>query len=128
MILKIKYSLNKFDFKKFINFNKYILTMSDTNWANAVNLMITSINSDNNMRDFFVDFIPDDNNGYAWSQNTQYRYYANILDRLTNETGHSGASFACCLRESVNIIRKDIVVSEEVIDSNEDIITLEPIS
>ena len=80
------------------------------------------------LRDFFVDFIPDDNTGYTWSKNPRYRYYANILDRLTNETGHSGASFAICLRESVNIIRKDIAVSEEVIDSNEDIITLEPIS
>ena len=102
--------------------------MSDTTWTNAVNLMIKSINSDNNMRDFFVDFIPDDNTGYAWSQNLRYKYYANILDRLTNRSGHSGASFACCLREAVNIIRNDIVVSEEVIDSDEDIITLEPIS
>lgn len=101
--------------------------MSDTNWSNAVNLMIKSINSDNNMRDFFLNFTPDENTGYAWSQHSQYRYYANILDRLTGETGHSGASFACCLRESVNIILKDVVVAEEVVGSDDDIIILEPI-
>ena len=102
--------------------------MSDTKWNNAVNLMIHSINSDKNMRDFFLDFMPSENTGYAWSQNTRYKYYANILDRLTYETGHSGASFACCLREAVNIIRKDVIVAGEVIDSDNDIITLEPIS
>tara|TARA_A200000113_G_C8583751_1_gene263544 strand:- start:191 stop:457 length:267 start_codon:yes stop_codon:yes gene_type:complete len=88
--------------------------MSDTNWNNAVNLMINSINSDNNMRDFFLNFTPDENKGYAWSQNPRYKYYVNILDRLTDETGHSGASFACCLRESVNIIRRGVVVAREV--------------
>jgi len=102
--------------------------MSDTKWMNAVNLMITSINSDNNMRDFFVDFMPSENTGYAWSQDPQYKYYTNILDRLTDETGHSGASFACCLREAVNIIRKDVIVAGEVTDSDENIINLEPIS
>mgnify|MGYP001171810208 FL=1 len=102
--------------------------MSDTNWTNAVNLMIKSINSDNNMRDFFINFIPSENTGYAWSQNTQYRYYVNILDRLTNETGHSGASFAFCLREAVNIIRKDVIVAGEVTDLDDDILILEPIS
>ena len=102
--------------------------MSDTKWNNAVNLMIKSINSDNNMRDFFVDFMPSENTGYAWSQDPQYKYYTNILDRLTDETGHSGASFACCLREAVNIIRKDVIVAGEVTDSDENIINLEPIS
>ena len=102
--------------------------MSDTKWNNAVNLMIKSINSDNNMRDFFVDFMPSENTGYAWSQDPQYKYYTNILDKLTDETGHSGASFACCLREAVNIIRKDVIVAGEVTDSDENIINLEPIS
>jgi hypothetical protein len=102
--------------------------MTDSTWERAVNLMITSINSDNNMLDFFKNFNPDENSGYAWSQNSQYKYYTNILDRLTDETGHSGASFACCLRESVNRIREEIVVIDKTSVSEENIITLEPIS
>ena len=109
--------------------------MSDTMWNNAVNQMINAINSDNNIRDFFMNFEPDDDTGYAWSQDPQYKYYARILDDKTNSTGHSGASFACCLRESVEIIRRGVVVAEEVLvvegdaDNNDDnITTLEPIA
>ena len=106
--------------------------MSDTMWNNAVNQMIDAINRDNNIRDFLLHFEPDDNTGYAWTQDPQYKRYALILDRKTNSTGHSGASFACCLREAVDIIRKGIVIADEVqsdTDNNDDnIITLEPIS
>lgn len=102
--------------------------MSDTTWERAVNLMITSIKSDNNMCNFFISFNPDENTGYAWSQNPEYRYYTNILDRLTDSSGHSGASFAICLREAINRIRAEIVVIAENSISEEDIITLEPIS
>lgn len=126
MILKIN-SLQKFDFDIF-NQIKYILTMSDPTWEIAVNLMISSIKSDNNMRIFFINFTPDENTGYAWSQVPEYRYYTNILDRLTDETGHSGASFSICLREAINRIREEIVVIGEDSISEENIITLEAIS
>ena len=102
--------------------------MSETTRERAVNLMITSIKSDNNMCNFFIDFKPDENTGYAWSQNPEYRYYTKILDRLTYSSGHSGASFAICLREAINRIREEIVVIAENSISEEDIITLEPIS
>ena len=103
--------------------------MSGTMWNNAVNQMIDAINSDNNIRDFLLQFEPDDNTGYAWSQDSQYKRYARILDRKTNSIGHSGASFACCLREAVDIIRMGVVVAEEVqSDTENNIITLEPIS
>lgn len=103
--------------------------MSDTMWTNAVNKMIDAINSDNNIRDFLIQFEPDDNTGYAWTQDPQYKRYSLILDRKTNSTGHSGASFACCLREAIDIIRKGIVVAREVqSDSDDSIITLEPIA
>ena len=97
--------------------------------------MVEAINSDNNIKDFFMNFEPDCDRGYAWSQDPQYKYYARILDYKTNSTGHSGASFACCLRESVDIIRRGIVVAEEILvvegdtDNNDDnITTLEPIA
>tara|TARA_B100001248_G_scaffold207133_1_gene161177 strand:- start:787 stop:1107 length:321 start_codon:yes stop_codon:yes gene_type:complete len=106
--------------------------MSDTMWNNAVNQMIDAINSDNNIRDYLIKFMPDDNTGYSWTQDTRYKQYSHILDIKTNSTGHSGASFACCLREAVDIIRKGIVIADEVQSDNDinddNIITLEPIS
>lgn len=102
--------------------------MSDTMWTNAINQMISAINSDNNMRDFFIQVTPDKDKGYAWYQSPEYRYYTSILEQKTDSSGHSGASFSCCLRESVNRIRKEIVVVAETHTSEEDIITLEPIS
>ena len=109
-------------------------------WNNAIDQMVEAINSDNNIKDFFMNFEPESDRGYAWTQNSQYKYYARILDQKTNSTGHSGASFACCLRESVNIIRRGVVVAKEVLvvegdidntdntDNNDDITTLEPIA
>ena len=105
--------------------------MSDTLWNNAVNQMIDAINSDNNIRDYLIQFIPDESTGYAWTQDALYKQYSRILDRKTNSTGHSGASFAYCLREAVDIIRRGVVDAEEVQSDNnndDDIITLEPIS
>ena len=105
--------------------------MSEANWERAVNLMITSIKSDNNMLDFFKRFIPDEDYGYAWSQDPQYKYYVQILERLTNSTGHSGASFAICLREAVQrILSENIIEATDTSDTSEidsNIITLEPI-
>ena len=102
--------------------------MSDTYWEGAVNLMITSIKSDNNMLDFFKSFVPDENYGYAWSQDTQYKHYVKILERLTNETGHSGASFAVCLRESIErILSENIIEATNISETDSDILTLEPI-
>lgn len=108
------------------------LKMSDNSWIDAVNQMINAINSDNNIRDFLIEFEPDENTGYTWSQDPQYKHYAKILDRKTNSTGHSGASFSLCLKESIDNIRRGVVVAEEVqsdTDNNDNnIITLEPIS
>lgn len=104
--------------------------MSDP-WENAVNQMISAINTDNNMRDYFISFEPDPNTGYAWYQEPLYKYYTSILDTLTNSTGHSGASFACCLREAINRIKSELVVveSESVVELTDDnVVTLEPIT
>jgi len=104
--------------------------MSDP-WEKAVSQMISAINTDNNMRDYFIRFEPDPNTGYAWYQDPQYKYYTSVLDTLTNSTGHSGASFACCLREAINRIRSESVVIEakSVISLTEDsVVTLEPLT
>lgn len=103
--------------------------MSDP-WENAVNQIISAINTDNNMRDYFIRFEPDPNTGYAWYQEPQYKYYTSVLDTLTNSTGHSGVSFALCLREAINRIKSDVVVeSELVVESTDDsVLTLEPIT
>ena len=101
------------------------LSEFDIMWHNAVKEMISVINSDNNMRDYFMDFIPNESTGYAWTQDIQYKKYSAILD-LKTKTGHSGASFAYCVREAVEHIRKGIVIAEEAEEL--DIITLQPIT
>tara|TARA_B100001287_G_scaffold257506_1_gene243199 strand:+ start:737 stop:1045 length:309 start_codon:yes stop_codon:yes gene_type:complete len=101
--------------------------MSDM-WNNAVNEMIQAINSDINIKNFFINFEPNRDTGYVWSQNNNYLHYARILDNKTSSTGHSGASFACCLREAVNIIKNNnIIIAENIDDLDENIIILDPI-
>ena len=57
-----------------------------------------------------------------------YKYFSDILEKKTNSTGHSAASFACCVREAVDIIRKEVlVVADEVSNTDSNITTLEPI-
>lgn len=101
-------------------------------WNNAVNEMIQAINSDNKIRNFFINYEPEQNTGYIWSQNNNYLNYARILDNRTSSTGHSGASFVCCLREAVDIIKNNIIVANNIdvsddSNSNENIIILDPI-
>lgn len=102
-------------------------------WNNAVNEMIQAINSDNKIRNFFINYEPEQNTGYIWSQNNNYLNYARFLDNKTSSTGHSGASFAYCLREAVDIIKNNIIVANNIYDlddlnnSNENIIILDPI-
>lgn len=100
----------------------------DTLWNNAVKGMISAIKSDNNMRDYFMDFIPNESTGYAWTQDPQYKKYSAILELKTKlvyvlAAAAGGASFACCIREAVDHIRKEIVIAEE-----STIITLETIN
>ena len=104
--------------------------MSDP-WENAVNQMIVSINTDNNMRDYFISFEPDPNTGYAWYQDPRYKYYTSILDTLTNSTGHSGAFLNWRLREAINRIRSEpVVIEAKSVSENTDdsVVTVEPIT
>ena len=58
----------------------------------------------------------------------QYKHYVKILERLINETGHSGASFAVCLRESIErILSENIIEATNISETDSDILTLEPI-
>tara|TARA_B110000046_G_scaffold53771_1_gene60226 strand:- start:31 stop:363 length:333 start_codon:yes stop_codon:yes gene_type:complete len=83
------------------------LSEFDIMWNNCITQMISAINSDNNMRDYFMDFRPDKDNGdgYAHYQDPKYRYYTGILELKTITMNHSGASFTTCLRESINQIQ-----------------------
>ena len=103
----------------------------DTMWGKAVDEMINAIKSDNNIYDFFIVYEPCSDTGYSFSQDPRYKQYSDILDHKTNSTGHSGASFACCVREAVTKIREEIVVPGHIVvlghtlnSSNEDDLTI----
>ena len=97
-------------------------------WKKSVNDMVNAIQSDNNIRKFLLTFEPDESTGYAWTQDARYKVISNILDDKTGCV-HSGASFACCMREALDIC-KGVVIAEEVSDDTEsnDIITLDTIN
>ena len=103
------------------------MTSFEIMWKNSVNDMRDAIKSDNNMHDFFMSFEPSESTGYAWTHDERYKSYSDILDDKTGRV-HSGASFACCVREAVEVIRGElIIIGEEVSESNSDITTLNAI-
>jgi hypothetical protein len=95
----------------------------ETMWKKSVKDMVQAIKSDNNMRDFFMSFEPNESTGYAWTQNEQYKSYSDILDDKTGRV-HSGSSFACCVREAVDSIRSETIVFAEASELNTDITIL----
>jgi len=101
----------------------------DTMWREAVEQMSNAIKSDNNIYDFFITFEPDETTGYIFSQDNRYKLYSDILEQKTSSTGHSGASFACCIREAVSQIRNEnLVIAVPVSDDDiNQVIILDPL-
>lgn len=80
--------------------------MSD-HWTQAVSNMKIAIKK-NNYYDFLLNFTPDDDTGYAWTQNEEFKQISKFLERETNSDGHSGASFAVCLRTSIQDLQSEM--------------------
>ena len=77
----------------------------ETMWKKSVKDMVQAIKSDNNMRDFFMSFEPNESTGYAWTQNEQYKSYSDILDDKTGRV-HSGSSCSPLPRLSTGYSRR----------------------
>jgi len=104
------------------------MTDFDTMWKKAIEQMSNAIKSDNNIYDFFITFEPDETTGYIFSQDNRYKLYSDILEQKTSSTGHSGASFACCIRESVSKIRNEnLVIAVPVSDDDINQVILDPL-
>ena len=100
------------------------MTDFNTMWTNSVNDMVKAIQSDNNIHDYLLSFEPCGNTGYAWTQDKKYKEYSNYLDTKTGYV-HSGASFACCVREAVDIIRDGLVVVQGIsVDIDDDLVVI----
>ena len=96
--------------------------------------LINMKNSINNLslsdKNYILNFEPHEEDGYAWDQDENYQRIENILSTETDSDGHSGASFAICLRFAIKELKcLPIVQSTEVVPSTEDsnLVTLEPI-
>ena len=81
--------------------------MSD-HWTQAVSNMKTAIKKNNNYHDFLLNFTPEDDTGYAWTQNEEFKQISKFLERETDSDGHSGASFAVCLRTSIQDLQNEL--------------------
>ena len=66
--------------------------------------MVSKIKSDTELYNWFINFTPDDNKGYMLTS------HPNIdkINKLGDSDGHSGASFAICLRESKKVLMNEI--------------------
>ena len=81
--------------------------MSD-HWTQAVINMKNALKKNHNYLQFMLDFSPDENTGYAWSQNQEFKKISDFIENETYTDGHSGASFAICLRTSIQEIKNEI--------------------
>tara|TARA_Y100001958_G_C21233989_1_gene560106 strand:- start:2394 stop:2717 length:324 start_codon:yes stop_codon:yes gene_type:complete len=101
------------------------MTSFDIMWKKSVDDMVKSIESNEEIYLYLLSFEPCEYTGYAWTTDSKYKEYSNYLDKKTGYV-HSGASFACCVREAVNILRKNsvIVKATEVSEKDETIITI----
>ena len=81
--------------------------MSD-HWSQAVINMKNALQKNNDYLQFMINFSPDEDTGYAWSQNQDFKRISDFLENETNSDGHSGASFAICLRTSIQEIKNEM--------------------
>jgi hypothetical protein len=91
--------------------------MSDEMWQRVVKNMKEAIHElPENHWTFLMNFEPDPERGYCFEMNNNYKTIENIISRKTDSDGHSGASFACCLRCALDEIRKSHVVEGSLIE------------
>ena len=77
-------------------------------WTQAVINMKNALQKNNDYLQFMINFSPDEDTGYAWSQNQDFKRISDFLENETNSDGHSGASFAICLRTSIQEIKNEM--------------------
>jgi|TARA_Y100000389_G_scaffold92717_1_gene89482 hypothetical protein len=72
----------------------------------SVNNMLDAINSDPQMKSFFLNYNPPDNKGYIFNSDPEYIKYNEKLLKMVDSDGHSGASYAMCLRSAIEKLKK----------------------
>jgi len=91
--------------------------MSDEMWQRVVKNMKEAIHElPENHWTFLMNFEPDPERGYCFETNNNYKTIENIISRMTDSDGHSGASFACCLRCALDEIRETHLVEGSLIE------------
>ena len=70
----------------------------------SVNNMVLKIKNDADLYNWFINFEPDSNEGYMWTSHPNIKK----ISELVSSDGHSGASFAICLRETKKILINEI--------------------
>ena len=81
--------------------------MSDEQWKTHVQKMKDSIMENEEIYNYLLKFEPNENEGYCWTRDTQYKKYSDILDDFTGRI-HSGASFSICIRCAIEEIKTEL--------------------
>lgn len=72
--------------------------MADTDWTELSRKceqnMISKINQFPELKNWLISFKPDKNKGFMYTEHENIQK----ISKLVEDDGHSGASFACCLR------------------------------
>lgn len=71
----------------------------------SVNNMVNAINSNSEMKTFFMKYEPPDNRGYMFSTDPEFRKFDKLLSEMVDSDGHSGSSYALCLRSAVSLLK-----------------------
>ena len=67
-------------------------------WQASINNMVNVIDSESEMKSFFINYEPPTNKGYVFSTDPEFNKYSKLLLDMVDSDGHSGASYAFCLR------------------------------
>jgi hypothetical protein len=59
---------------------------------------------------YLINFEPNPETGYSFNTDNHYKTIENIISDKTNSDGHSGSSFAVCMRCAVENIRTTNIV------------------
>ena len=70
----------------------------------SVNNMVLNIKNNPDLYNWFINFEPDNNKGYMWTSHPNLKR----INELVSSDGHSGTSFAICLRETKKILMNEI--------------------
>ena len=85
---------------KYTKYHLFVLTIKltnmDSHFQKCINNMVNFIKNNPHIHEWIVSFEPEEEKGFMWSEHE----YINEISKGVEQDGHSGCSFALCLRSA----------------------------